>query len=261
MYRLIILAALLPLLSGCIMAVSAPQVSPPPEVVEDSQQTTAAQEAAQEPSLPLEIHWVRNSAEYLAALEQTYRLATAALERRAADREPGTWAVAIDADETLISNSTQSRERAIGVTSGPFEELWDEWVNRRAAPALPGAREFLERAYELGGRVAVVTNRREKHCPQTEDNLRELGMPFDVVLCRGETGDKNPRWERVQNGTASEALPPLEIVMWIGDNIHDFPGGDQELRFGSSAGFENFGDVYFILPNPLYGSWEDNPEN
>ena len=210
------------------------------------------------PALPLEIHWVRNSAEYLAVLEQTFRLADAALERRVADREPGTWAVAIDADETLISNSQQSKEAALGAT-GSFEQQWDSWVDRRAAPALPGARRFLERVHQLGGKIVVVTNRRERHCPQTADNLRALELPFDVVLCRGEDRSKEPRWRSVEDGTAAADLPPLEIVMWVGDNIHDFPGLDQELRFAGPEAMGEFGDRFFVLPNPLYGSWEHNP--
>ena len=105
MYRLLYLAALLSL-SGCIMAVSAPQApsARPPEV---------ADVAAAPTDLPFEIHWVRNSAEYVAALEQTYRFAAEVLERKIENKEPGTWAVAIDADETLISNSLQSKERAL----------------------------------------------------------------------------------------------------------------------------------------------------
>lgn len=209
------------------------------------------------PPLPLQVHWVRNSAEYVALYEQTYRLATAALERRVEGLESGTWAVAVDADETLISNSEQSKEQALGA-GGSFEERWDEWVKRRKAPPLPGAIAFLERVRELGGKIAVVTNRRERHCQPTEDNFRAIDLPYDVVLCRGETGDKRPRWKRVEEGKASESLPPLEIVMWIGDNIHDFPDLDQELRFASPEAFSEFGDRFFVLPNPLYGSWEEN---
>ena len=129
MYRLLVFVALLPLLSGCIMAVSAPQVTPAPE---PSPPVEVASETA---GLPFEIHWVRNSAEYAAVLEQTYRFAAEALERRIEGKEQGTWAVAIDADETLISNSQQSKERALTPGVGSFEEVWDEWVERRAAPA------------------------------------------------------------------------------------------------------------------------------
>lgn len=210
------------------------------------------------PDLPLQIHWVRNSAEYKAVYEQTYRFARGVLERRVEGREPGTWAVAVDADETLISNSQQSKEQALG-RPGSFEERWDEWVRRRQAPALPGAIGFLERVRELGGKVAVVTNRRERHCEATADNFRSIDLPFDVVLCRGETGDKRPRWHRVEEGKAREGLPAVEIVMWIGDNIHDFPDMDQKLRFQAPDAYWEFGDRFIILPNPLYGSWEDNP--
>ncbi|MDH3253735.1 MAG: HAD hydrolase-like protein [Acidobacteriota bacterium] len=216
------------------------------------------QPQGQTPELPLEIHWVRNSAEYRAVLEQTYRLATEVLERRAAGREPGTWAVAIDADETLIGNSLQSKERALD-SAGSWESVWDEWVERRAAPALPGAQRFLSRVQELGGRIAVVTNRRDRHCVQTAENLEQVGIPFDVILCRGETRDKQPRWSSVEDGTARADLPALEIVMWVGDNIHDFPDLGQDLRFADPDAFADFGDMFFILPNPLYGSWEDNP--
>ena len=224
-------------------------------------QTTATQ-TAPEPApaaseLPKEIRWVRGSAEYVAVFEQTYRLATQALEHHAAGRKAGTWAVAVDADETLISNSEQSKEAALGAT-GSFEEQWDAWVERRQAPALPGARGFLERVHELGGKVAVVTNRRQRHCPQTAENLRAQKLPFDVILCRGEDRDKRPRWRMVEDGTASSELPPLEIVMWLGDNIHDFPGLDQKLRLAGPEARSEFGDRFFVLPNPLYGSWEHN---
>ncbi len=239
-----------------------------PACVSVSTPAPPAQPPAAATELPKEIRWVRSSAEYPTALVQTYRLAGAALERRASGRQAGTWAVAIDADETLIGNSQQSKEVALSSPAEyqlaasdrvSFKGEWDAWVERRAAPALPGARRFLEQVRELGGRIAVVTNRREHHCPQTADNLRALELPFDVLLCRGEEGAKEPRWRSVEDGTASPDLPPLEIVMWIGDNIHDFPGLDQELRFAGPRAMGEFGDRFFVLPNPLYGSWEHNP--
>ncbi len=48
--------------------------------------------------------------------------------------------------------------------------------------------------------------------------------------------------------------------MWLGDNIHDFPGMTQAVRSAGAAAFDAFGDRYFILPNPLYGSWVENPD-
>ncbi|MEP6834205.1 MAG: hypothetical protein ABJB74_12465, partial [Gemmatimonas sp.] len=54
-------------------------------------------------------------------------------------------------------------------------------------------------------------------------------------------------------------LPAMKVVMWLGDNIQDFPTLGQEVRNGGAAGFAEFGRSWFVLPNPLYGSWDKNP--
>lgn len=228
---------LLPLLTACASA-PAPQ-SPPPSV---EARSTA-------------VEWVSGSAEYRAIFHQTYRLAGERLEGLVDGREAGTWAVALDADETVISNAPYEQmleDRGVSHT----DALWAEWVGKQAAPALPGAVSFLERVEELGGRIAIVTNRDEVLCPDTEANLDALGVPYDVVLCKppGE-GEKEPRWDSVEDGTAAPDLPPLEIVLWLGDNIQDFPGLDQDLRGAPLEAYEDFGSRFFVLPNPMYGSW------
>ncbi len=63
----------------------------------------------------------------------------------------------------------------------------------------------------------------------------------------------------MQDGTALAGLPPLEIVAWVGDNIHDFPGGSQELRGADPRSLADFGVRFFLPPNPMYGSWQGNP--
>jgi predicted secreted acid phosphatase len=129
-------------------------------------------------------------------------------------------------------------------------------VNERAAPAVPGALEFTKLVHSLGGLVAIVTNRSMAECDATRDNLRTIGIEADVVLCQppGE-GNKNPRFERVQSGTAAPGLPALTVVEWLGDNIQDFPSLTQAARTDSTA-LGQFGRRYFVLPNPMYGSWE-----
>jgi len=212
------------------------------------------------PELDRSAHWTRNSAEYQALVRQAYNVASARLRELAAARDEGTWAVALDADETIIDNSAYEKELTLqGLES--TNELWDGWVARRAAPPLPGVVEFLELVHELGGRVAVVTNRIDEHCPDTRANFRAFDIPFDVILCR--TGDrrKEPRWESLENGTASPDLPPLEIILWMGDNIRDFPDFDQDVRFESGEAFADFGSRYFVVPNPVYGSWTGNPQD
>jgi len=216
--------------------------------------------AQAKPELDRSAHWTRNSAEYQALVRQAYNVAGERLREEVGGREGGSWAVALDADETIIDNSAYEKELTLaGLKS--TSEFWDGWVARRAAPPLPGVMEFLDLVQQLGGRIAVVTNRLEEHCADTKANFRAFDIPFDVVLCRKDDRRKEPRWEMVENGTASADLPPLEIVMWVGDNIRDFPDLDQDVRFESGDAFAEFGRRYFVLPNPVYGSWTGNPQN
>lgn len=208
--------------------------------------------------LGMAVRWVRESAEHRAAFLQTYRAATAHVEREAASRASGTWAVVLDADETVIDNSLHELER---VKKGiPFgSESWREWTARREATPLPGAAAFLARVRGLGGRIAIVTNRSAAECPDTEAVFRAHDLAYDVMLCRPEAGrsDKNPRFEAVARGTTPAGLPPLEIVAFLGDNIRDFPGLDQSIREREDEAFAAFGARFFVLPNPMYGSWEN----
>lgn len=231
--------------SACV-SVAATTASPAPAAVADT-------------AFP-SIRWVRSSAEHRAIFLQTYRLATEELERRAAGRAAGSWAVILDADETVLDNSEYQRRRAL-VDSAFTAESWRRWVAERAAPALPGAAAFVQKVRSLGGRIAIVTNRNMDECDDTRANLASAGLPADVVLCRPpETGDKNPRFQAVERGTASSGLPPLAVVMYVGDNIQDFPGMTQAVREAAPAALAPFGRNWFMLPNPMYGSWERNPD-
>jgi 5'-nucleotidase (lipoprotein e(P4) family) len=220
-----------------------------------------AMETAPAPRLPGALHWMRDAAEYRALLIQTYGAAGDRLEEIVGGLPPGTWAVSLDGDETVIDNSQYLKERALQ-GAGFTAESWAEWTTRQAAPPLPGALDFLHRVRELGGRIAIVTNRRASQCPDTEENFRKHEIPFDVILCAPDQGstEKEPRWQRVEDGTAAAGLPPLDVVMWVGDNVGDFPDLEQTLREAATEEFAPFGDRYFVLPNPAYGSWERNPE-
>ncbi len=226
--------------------------TPPPTTQPES--PAAGAETSQ--PLPKNVRWVRDSAEYRASLIQVYRFAGETLQAIAADLEPGAWAVALDADETVIDNSLYQVERA-ELGQDYSSESWAEWVARKQAPPLPGALSFLGRVHELGGKIAIVTNRKHAHCPDTEANFHTYSIPFDVILCKQPGEDrKEARWRSIEDGTASKSLPPLDVVMWLGDNIRDFPELDQDLKDKPEAAFERFGIEFFVFPNPMYGSWD-----
>jgi 5'-nucleotidase (lipoprotein e(P4) family) len=219
--------------------------------------------AAEAPAAPASsaLHWVRTSAEFRAATTQAFRAATRRIEVVGASMTPGTWAVSLDADETVLDNSLYAKER-MAAHQAYSPESWTAWVARRASLAMPGSAQFLRRVKEMGGMIAIVTNRTQAECPDTEETFRALQLPFDVMLCRpdGAPPDKLPRYESIIKGTAKAGLRPLEIVVWVGDNIQDFPLLSQADRKSGEVAFAEFGNRYIIVPNPVYGSWEKNPE-
>jgi 5'-nucleotidase (lipoprotein e(P4) family) len=255
---------LAPILLVSVLACrSAAPARPPATEAPASPAPRTAPVAAPSPDLPKAVRWVQRSAEYRASFLQTYRAATAHVERAAGGRFSGTWAVVADADETVISNVQHEVERAreAGAEAAFDPARWTEWVRRREALALPGAAAFLRRVRELGGRIAIVTNRTATECDDTRANFEAQGLPYDAILCReaGQPSDKNPRFEAVRTGTAFGS-GPVDVVAFLGDNIRDFPGGAQEMRQKGDQAFAEFGARYFIFPNPLYGSFESNPD-
>lgn len=203
-------------------------------------------------------HWMRNSAERKALFHQVYRLAGEKLEKLVRGKSRGTWAVSLDADETIIDNSLYNAERER--MGGRFSsETWKRWSERRKAKVLPGVKRFLQKVRALGGKIAIVTNRRFDKREDTKAVFQAEGIPYDILLLRTRSREKEGRWQQIQEGTASPGQPPLEIVMWIGDNIGDFPNLTQSHRFEGPDPFKDFGERYFVLPNPMYGSWWRNP--
>lgn len=199
-------------------------------------------------SIPSEILWASASAERQAIFHEVYAQATGSARSLSANLEPGSWAVVMDVDDTILDTSGYDVRLA---KQGERFTLptWNAWVQENSATLLPGAKEFIDVVIdELHGRVVLVTNREQSQCATTEVNLHAVGIRYDRLLCDATgDGNKNPRFQSVSEGSA-----PLNVILWIGDNIKDFPGLDQQ-HTGDPA---NFGTRYFVLPNPMYGSWK-----
>lgn len=207
--------------------------------------------------LPNDLRWVRDAAEYHALVLQAYRGATTRVNSEATSRPRGSWAVVLDADETVISNLQYQIERGRqGLGYSP--ESWNAWVKRREATPLPGAAAFLAHVRSLGGRIAIVTNRLGSECADTEAVFKAHQLLYDVMLCRpdGTPSDKNPRFASVARGQAFGLTTPIDVIAFVGDNILDFPSLSQQARKAGDAAFSEFGVRFFVLPNPMYGSWQ-----
>lgn len=196
----------------------------------------------------LGLTWYRRSAERRALTAQAYRMATEKVEAKAATVS-GAWGVVLDIDETTLNNSLYQQERMdLGLGYSPAS--WIEWVNRKAATPLDGVVAFTQRVKALGGTVVFVSNRTASECGPTAMNLDAHGIPHDAMHCKTNTSDKNPRFAAV--------AATMETLLYVGDNILDFPAASQDLRSGDASGFAQFGEDFVLIPNPMYGSWEKN---
>lgn len=211
--------------------------------------------------------WMQTSSEYRAMALQTYRAAevnlmraladstwTAALEQTqpSAARQP---AVILDLDETVVDNS--ALQARLTATQGAYsDQVWTAWVKEVRAGLVPGAAQFLALAHAHGVAIFYVTNR---ECDPTKADdptvalLRRHNLPFeaDQLRCKAESSDKSPRRRAIGRN--------YRIVMLIGDDYNDFltAGSSVEARAAAVAPYERyFGERWFMLPNPTYGSWE-----
>jgi len=217
--------------------------------------------------------WVQTSAEYVVSTNQVYTMALEDLE--AAYRDPQ-WDVAVergnpngdlspaiivDIDETVLDNSGHAA-RAIIAREGFVQDLWRAWVREAAAPAVPGAVEYLRRADAMGIAVFYVSNRFRDLEEPTRENLEAIGCPLrddiDVVLLREE----RPGWGIAKSSRRAWIAQHFRVLQIVGDDLRDFvpvpEDSDDHARIEIAlAHRERWGAGWYLLPNPIYGGWEE----
>ncbi|MEO8016795.1 MAG: HAD family acid phosphatase [Pseudomonadota bacterium] len=222
--------------------------------------------------------WMQVSPEYRAIVAQVYKLAeekiaapgtgSAALEQSGVPAESLArlpTAVVLDLDETVLDN-TVYQARLLRDRTVYNAKSWGEWVGAGEAEGLPGARSFIARARALGHTVFFITNRdcttpaptASDPCPAktaTMRNLVALGIDAapdpDHMLLRGE----RPEWNTgAKTRRRAFIAANYRIVALVGDDLGDFT--DPQIYAGDRARLEpRFGQSWFLLPNPIYGSW------
>jgi acid phosphatase len=210
---------------------------------------------------------MQTSAEYRVLAEVTYRSATEALTAALADK---TWtaateqtadfsdlgpAVILDLDETVLDNSRFQGELAL--RRSPYSDtLWKEWVASKEAELIPGVQPFLATARSKGFAVFFVTNRTIDEEADTVANLKALGVEAtaDEVLSNKENGWTSDKTER-----RKFLAKKHRIALLIGDDLGDFIPSKltPEKRVEEAAKHSDWWGIrWFLLPNPMYGSWD-----
>lgn len=218
--------------------------------------------------------WLRTSVEYDALTRQAFAAATEKLGQALVDpnwealveversgvalsgRPP---CVIVDVDETMLDNSAFQMERIQSDTEYDTE-VWNEFVRRRASPAIEGAVDFAQACRASGVKVFFVTNREAKVEAATRHNLVSEGLMDendpDLILSKNERNN----WTSDKASRRRFVAQKYRVLLLVGDDLNDFLSAKnltiQQRNRLFLAHQENWGQRWFVLPNPNYGSWE-----
>lgn len=177
------------------------------------------------------------------------------------DRRP--LAVVLDADETVILNLGYEYHEAR--TGRPFDpQVWSRWEQTgadRVAP-VPGAVTALRALRAAGVAVVYNTNRSRANAAATEAALNRAGLgPVrhgETLFLSGDDDSGSAKDRR--RATISERFC---VVAMAGDQLGDFSDlfnvrtltvPERRRLAGSGPIAARWGNGWFVLPNPVYGS-------
>ena len=220
--------------------------------------------------------WVQRSAEYQALTEQTFR---AAADRLDEALKEANWdalvpsergnaakglkpAVVMDIDETVLDNSPY--QARLVRDNAEYDELsWDQWVAEKKAKPVPGVVDFARAAEEKGVTIIYLSNRAVHLKEATLANLREAGLPVaddSVFLGLGTVVEGCEQHGSEKNCRRQLAGQDYRVLMQFGDQLGDFVQVVSNTPEGRAELLEEyndwFGERWWMLPKPTYGSWE-----
>lgn len=199
--------------------------------------------------------WMQNAAEVRALTYQAYNIARLRLDNDLKyDKSTKKRAIVVDADETIIDNSPY-QARNILKNESYNSKSWNKWIEEAKADAVPGAVDFLSYASSKGVSVFYITNRHIGGFEGTYRNLKKLGFPVKKanLLLKTTQSSKKSRRDQV--------LKDHRIVLLMGDTLSDFSEvfdekSTEERNKLTDSFRQEFGRTFIVLPNPMYGDWE-----
>lgn len=218
--------------------------------------------------------WYRNSAEAKVIYRQVFYNAYNQILDNVTESglKAHTWAVVFALDGTLLDNSAIKLTQA---ATSPNTDIHRGIESINTYSALPGASEVSCDLQNAGARVIIITNRdgsidnkNFNMISETQNNLKQQHICYDSIIFATHASDsnKNPRFSAVLNGdyenvTTTKSFTALPIIGYFGSDIQDFPDFKQNTAHDypeDSDLFDDFGEKYFMLPNPTRGSWLNN---
>lgn len=217
--------------------------------------------------------WSQNAAEYQALTTSVYNNA---LSNLGMAMEDSYWtaypnqedqeirslspAVILDVDETVLDNSP-FQARMIEQNNSFDIQQWNDWVMEAKANSVPGAVAFTQRAADQGVAVFYLTNREAKVEEGTRQNLKELGFPLSENEDRILSNNERENWSSAKTERRAYIAKNHRVIMIFGDDLNDFISAKDISQEERAELVENnkdkWGRFWYLLPNPVYGSWEN----
>ncbi len=226
-------------------------------------QKTELSKTTNEDSMSINEHLVmavlyqQQAAERVALSYQAYNIARIMLdENLKAHSSKKKKAIVVDIDETVLDNSPFEAKSIVEGTQYPA--YWKEWINNANAKPVPGSVDFLNYASSKNVETFYITNRKVEFKNATIKNLQDAGFPYadtlHVFFKSDKSSSKEPSRQKVST--------MYSIILLIGDNLADFSflydHASSQRRIQVTDSLKNeFGKKFIVLPNAMYGDWED----
>ncbi len=196
-----------------------------------------------------------------ALADQGHALANSELAHSADGKPP---AIIVDIDETIVDNDAFNA-RGLAKRIDRFDEsFFDCWGAEQKARGYPAAVKLLNEAQARGATVFYVTNRRENQRKPVVETLQREGFPVRAdganVVFRKFAGT-NDDGSREKGPRRQCVASQFRVAMMFGDNLGDFidhvhlPPAKRETLAAREGAEGHWGRDWFMLPNPVYGSW------
>jgi 5'-nucleotidase (lipoprotein e(P4) family) len=201
--------------------------------------------------------FIQRAAEYHALCLQAYNIAHRRIDEIVQQSSLKPRAIITDLDETVLDNSANEVHQDLqGKGFDPVK--WNEWTSRAMADTVPGSFSFFNYAASKGIEIFYISNRNENDRTGTLQNLQRFGFPNADgahLLLRQNTSGKEPRRQQV--------MAEHDVILLLGDNLSDFSDlfdrkSTEERLLAVQQLSVQFGNRYIILPNPVYGDWENS---
>ena len=230
------------------------------------------------------IRWVQTAAEFDALSLQAYRTAARQLDTKIADTS---WsalpyqtdaadlppAIIFDVDETVVSN-VEFQATLIP----PFEEIkLYRWSRDNIADPIAGFAEFAALAQSKGVELFFVTNRGCERIDGIDDPCHYDAVTRQDIEEAGFTTDRDHvmlayekrEWSKEKKIRRDAVARNHRVIMLFGDDLGDFipctrgrplepctEGATIANRHRATMDHgEYWGNGWYVLPNPMHGSW------